>query len=119
MGGVVMGHDDDRALGVRLSELAEHVMAAARGEHSAKPPAPRRQLIGDQRRRSRTRGGGDRPLQWASRSGGEARERAGAGQQADWPPERSVRLGLLLDTDVTDALFAQGDVLTGALGWAL
>ena len=41
-------------------------------------------------------------------SGREAGERAGAGQQADRPPERAVGFRLLLDPHVTHALVAQG-----------
>src|SRR5262249_33659606 len=63
-------------------------------------PAPRRQLVREQGGRRRTGRGRERPPAGAASTGGEPGNHTGAREQADRPPEGSIRLGLLLDSDI-------------------
>ena len=98
VGGVVMGHEDDRPLGVGGPDLRR-----ARGG---------RCVFGSSRRKRRRPGGsssaisaarsragrrGERRASAPAAAGREPGESAGARQQADRPPEGAVGLRLLLD----------------------
>ena len=88
VGGVVMGHQDHRPLGVGRPELGQYVVGGPLGQQASKAPPPRRHLVGGQRcgRRARCEGPG----------AGEATaaHRRDAGSRADRskrPPARPRR----------------------------
>ena len=94
VGGVVVGDEDDRALGVGVAELADDVVGGALGEEAAQPPLAR----AGSRRRCRRR----RPRRAASpsrrrpRSASDRAERAQRGADPQRPPVGAVG-GLGLD----------------------
>jgi hypothetical protein len=100
VGGIVVGDEDDRSLGVLGPELGEDLMSAPLRQQAPEAPASRWQLVGGERRSGRPGDGGERPREPAAAPGGDSGNGAGAGEKPQRPPEGSVRLGLLLDPDV-------------------
>ena len=107
MRGVVMGHDHDRPLGVGGPDLRQDVMGAPLREQlpeGARSGGISSAISADA---AVPVSSGERAPQPPATTGGQARQRADACQQADRPPEGPVGHRLLLDAHLLGAGVAQ------------
>ncbi len=93
MGGVVVGDDHHRPLGVGGAEFAEHVVGGAPRQQPSQRPFPGREVGCDP---GRSRGAEEGSQQAASAEGGEAPERSEGRPDPERPPVGAVG-GLGLD----------------------